>query len=218
MDCQIIQKFVLCVILTGFMILCASSSYAQSVLVEDSPGQETLVSTSSPSYLLESKQNLQTSLVNIKAVDAPAMHTENGRTGIASIEHYGHGVIIDSSGIIATNYHIIANAQHIYVEIDGDNTFEATVLYSSKSDLSFIKIDAPYLLNTIAWGDSSQLQLGNSIIALANSDSGSQSTLGGEVLNLIKGKHSGDVNLLELKVSLKPGDSGGHILDEQGNM
>ena len=43
-------------------------------------------------------------------------------------------------------------------------------------------------------------------------------TLGGEVLNLIKGKHSGDVNLLELKVSLKPGDSGGPILDEQGDL
>ena len=67
------------------MILCASSSYAQSVLVEDSPGQETLVSASSPSYLLESKQNLQTSLVNLEAVNFPAMHTENGRTGIASI-------------------------------------------------------------------------------------------------------------------------------------
>ncbi len=216
MNCQILQKAVSFVILAGFMILCASPSYAQNFLTGFSPDPETLVSAPPRAYLLQSKQNFQASLVDIKAVEVPVMRSENGRTGMASTEHYGHGIIIDSSGIIVTNTHIIANSQHIYVDLGGNNVFEAEVLYSSKSDFSFIKIDAPYRLRTIAWGDSSRVQIGNPVIAFAHSDPDSQCTLGGQVTSLIKGKHSGNVNILQLKLNLKPGDSGGPILDEQG--
>ena len=211
------HKYFLTFVVTASLSLAPVLSFAQGILVQDSSDPQTLVS-SPPGYLLESKHSLQTSLVDIQAVGAPSMQTENGKTGMASTIHYGHGVIIDSSGIIVTNTHIIANAEHIYVSLNEDGVFEAVVLYNSKSDFSFIKIDPPYPLNTISWGDASLLQTGNPIIALANSDTDPRTVLSGEVTNLIKGQHSGNVNYLELKVNLNPGDSGGPIMDEQGDL
>ena len=186
-----LKKSVPCVTLAAFMTLNAAPSHAQSFSLSVFP---------------------ELSLVAIKAVDAPALHTENGKTGMASCERYGHGIIIDPSGIIVTSTHIIAAARHIYVALTGGKTFEATVLYTSKADFSFIKINAHSLLKAIAWGDSSGVQVGNPVVALANS----KSTLGGEITSLIKDTPSGNVELLELKLNLKPGDSGGPILNEQG--
>lgn len=217
MNRQIIHKFIYFAIFTGFMMSYATLSYAQSISTGISSEPETLVSMPQVS-LLESKQGLQSSLVNIRSVEAPVMYAGNGRTGMASIEHDGHGIIIDSSGIIVTNTHIIANAEHIYVDLGDGNTLEVAVLYSGNTDITFIKIDAPYHLRAITWDDSSQLHIGNSIIAFANSGSDSQISLEGEVINLIKGRHSQNVNLLELKLNLNPGDSGGPILDEQGEL
>jgi len=247
-----IQRTLSFVGLCAYLTLCASPSYAQSLVVGGYSDPEILISTppteiaipdpeilvSTPPLAMHtedditetasteqvtqvstpSKQNMQSSLVNIKAVDAPAIHTENGKTGIASTERFGHGVIIDPSGIIATNTHIIANAQHIYVDLNGDKTYEATILYSSNSDISFIKINVPYRLNPIIWGPTSELKAGTPIIAFDDSDSENQSTLDGKVIDMMAGKRPGDVNLLALKLHLAPGDSGGPILDEQGDL
>src|SRR3989338_6795852 len=59
--------------------------------------------------------NLEISLVDIKVVDAPVLRAKNDTMAMGSEERYGQGIIIDSTGIIATNRHIIGNAQHIYV-------------------------------------------------------------------------------------------------------
>jgi len=164
------------------------------------------------------RQNLETTLVDIKAVDSPAFHTENGKSGLGSEERYGQGIIIDSTGIIATNRHIIENAQHIYVMLAGGKIFEATLLRNSNADLCLIKINAPLPLRAVSLADSSEIQTGINVIAFANAGFNPQRILDGQIIKVFKGKSSNSVELLEMNIPLKPGDSGGPVLNEEGSL
>ncbi len=158
------------------------------------------------------------SLVDIKAVDAPAMHSENGKTGIGSEERYGQGIIIDSAGIIVTNRHIIGNARHIYVHLAGGKIFEASILLNSQADMCLIKINAPLPLRAISLADPSQIQIGINVIAVANAGLNLQRKLDGKVIRIFKGTSSNNVELMEMNIPLKPGDSGGPVLNEEGSL
>lgn len=182
------------------------------------PDPEVLVSSPVQSVNNDSGQNLESTLVDIKAVDAPALGINNGKIQAASVERYGQGIIIDSAGIIATNRHIIGNAQHIYVALSGNKIFEATVLLNSQADLCLIKINAPFPLRAISLADSSDIQIGRNVIAVGNAGFNPQRIQGGQVINVFKGVSSNNVELLEMNIPLKPGDSGGPILNEQGSL
>lgn len=181
------------------------------------PDPEVLVSQSRSSNNIPN-HNMEITLVDIKAVDAPALHTEKDKTGVGSEERYGQGIIIDSGGIIATNKHIIGNAQHVYVMLSGGKIFEANVLRKSPTDLCLIKINAPYLLRAISLADPSEIQIGINVIAIANAGFNPQRVLGGQVIKLFKETSSRNVEILETNIPLKPGDSGGPILNSQGSL
>jgi S1-C subfamily serine protease len=165
-----------------------------------------------------SRQNLDSTIVDIKAVDAPALHAENGKVGVGSEQRYGQGIIIDSAGIIATNRHIVGNAQHIYVRLSGGKIFEATVLRNSQTDLCLIKINAPVPLRAISLADPSEIQIGINVIAIANAGLNLQRKLGGQVIKIFKETSSNNVELLEMNIPLKPGDSGGPVLNVEGSL
>jgi len=188
---------------------------AQPFFVGAVEDPEILVSKA-PSSSDSSRQNQEATLVDIKAVDAPSLHTQNGKIGLASDERYGQGIIIDSSGIIATNRHIIQNANHIYVALSTGQAFEATVLRTSQADLCLIKIDTPTPLRAISLADPSEIQIGSNVIAVANAGFNPQRIRGGQVIRIFKGKLSNNVELLETNIPLKPGDSGGPILSKNG--
>jgi len=167
-------------------------------------GQET--------YLFQSEQNLQPSLVRIKAFTIKVSPVENGQARMLGDENQGNGVIIDPSGIIVTNRHIVANMEHILVTLSDGKTSEATVLYSDEIDFCFLKINPPYPLKAIARADFSQTKDGDPVIVLLHN----QSILKGTISSLIHESGSKDVDLLELKLDLHPGDSGGSVFSEQG--
>ena len=181
------------------------------------PDPEVLVSQVRPSDN-NSGQNLDITLVDIKAVDAPALHTKNGKVKIGSEERFGQGIIIDPAGIIATNRHIIGQARHIYVVLSGGKTFEAKVLLNSKAYLCLIKIDAPLPLRAISLADPSEIHIGSNVIAIANAGLNLQRIRGGQIIRVFKEIPSNSVELLEMNIPLRPGDSGGPILNEDGSL
>lgn len=168
--------------------------------------------------LLSRMQNLMPSIVEIKTVYARVLTTEGGQKGIASYERHGAGIIIDPSGIIVTNTHIVINAPQILVALSSGKIFQGTVIYASDADFSFVKIDSPNNLNAIKWADSSKAEIGQPIIALGNSEFDKQSILGGEITSLIESMSSNSIEMLELNLNLYQGDSGGPILDNQGRL
>jgi S1-C subfamily serine protease len=162
--------------------------------------------------------NMEETLVDIRAVDAPALYTENNKTGIGSEMRYGQGIIIDSSGIIVTNYHIIGHAQHIDVALSGGKIYTASVLRVSQPDLCLIKINASFPLRAVTLANSSEIRIGNNVMAITNAGFNLQRLRGGQIIKLYKEKTSDKVELMETNITLKAGDSGGPILNQEGSL
>jgi len=168
-----------------------------------------------PEQLLE---RVKDSLVEVRTTDSKTFNEANGQTVVGTYHTQGYGVIIDSNGLIVTNTHIITNAPHIFVGLSDGTIMEAKKVYSSDADFSFIKIEPSSPLTPITFADSSQVQAGANIIALTNGADDQRHILGGQITNMINGVDSNNVELLELNLDLIEGDSGGPILDDQGQL
>ncbi|MCX7766994.1 MAG: trypsin-like peptidase domain-containing protein, partial [Candidatus Sumerlaeia bacterium] len=85
----------------------------------------------------------------------------------------GSGLIISPEGYILTNHHVIAEAREdsIIVKLNDGRKFSGKEIkiigYDSLTDLAVLKIDATNL-NTVPWGDSEQLEIGEWVLAIGN--------------------------------------------------
>src|SRR5687767_6918508 len=82
----------------------------------------------------------------------------------------GSGFVWDEQGHIVTNYHVVADAQTARVTLADGTTYDGKVLGAAPDkDLAVVKIDAPpSKLKKIAVGDSSELRVGQSVLAIGN--------------------------------------------------
>jgi serine protease Do len=137
----------------------------------------------------------------------------------------GSGAIVDKRGYILTNNHVIEGTKEIKVTVEGIKTpFVATVVASmTEGDLALLKIEAPSDLPAIAVGQSSGLELGETLIALGH-------PLGFKQMVATKGilsAHAEDVELspgttipklLQTDAAINPGNSGGVVINLNGEM
>jgi serine protease Do len=136
----------------------------------------------------------------------------------------GSGIIIDSNGYIATNYHVIADATSITVTLTDGRSFNATVVGSdSDTDLAVIKIDGNNL-PTASFGKSSTLKVGDWVIAIGNAlalEGGSTATVGiVSAVNRTVEESSGTTlyGLIQTDAAINPGNSGGPLIDLSGEV
>ena len=139
----------------------------------------------------------------------------------------GSGFVIDSSGFILTNNHVVENVAlgggSITVTLNGGSTFPATILGRDASyDLAVIKISATNL-PALEFGDSDAIQVGDAVIAI-----GSPLGLSGTVTSgIISAKNravttggsngeSSFMNALQTDAAINPGNSGGPLVDATG--
>src|SRR5205807_3589361 len=81
----------------------------------------------------------------------------------------GSGFIIDPSGLIVTNNHVIANADQITVTLSDDTPLQAQVVgRDAVTDLALLKVDTKTPLPAAAWGDSSRAKVGDWVLAIGN--------------------------------------------------
>ncbi len=202
---------------TALWALDSAPGVAGTLSVGDTANSGILVSPAG-SGSAKSSQNVLTSLVDIKALDRAVPQKHDGMISMGAPQRSGQGIIIDSSGIIATNKHIIGEApQHVYVRLAGGETFEAKVVHISRTDdLALVKIAAPLPLRAMALGDSSQLRIGNRVLAFANPTLNKERQRTGEIIQVYTEVSTNTVAIMEVNIQLKPGDSGGPIVNEQG--
>jgi serine protease Do len=134
----------------------------------------------------------------------------------------GSGILIDDKGYIATNSHVVENAQSIYVELADGRTFPAnTVGTDSLSDLAVIKIDAVNL-TYIYWGDSSLLSVGGWVLAIGNALGEGITATEGIVSRLNVSVDIGEGNtlygLIQTTAPVNPGNSGGPLVNMAGEV
>jgi serine protease Do len=132
----------------------------------------------------------------------------------------GSGFVIDPSGIIVTNNHVVGHAAKIVVSFSDGRELPARVLGSDElTDVSVIKVSAPGPLPYVAWGDSDRMEVGDWILAAGNPFG-----LGGSITAGIVSARGRDIgagpfdDFLQLDAAINPGNSGGPTFNMDGQV
>jgi serine protease Do len=132
----------------------------------------------------------------------------------------GSGFIIDPSGYVVTNNHVIDDASDIQVTLADGSTASARVVgRDTKTDIALLKIPAPHPLPYLAFGDSKKAHVGDWVIAVGNPFG-----LGGSVSAGIISGSNREINagpyddFLQIDAPINPGNSGGPLFDESGQV
>lgn len=139
-------------------------------------------------------------------------------------EGTGSGSVIDSSGHIVTNWHVVADARNIGVTLFNGETYEARVVgYDPPNDIAIIRIDAPEnVLFPITMGDSSKLKVGMRVLAIGNPFELERTLTTGIVSSLnrsIQVQENWSIkSIIQIDASINPGNSGGPLLDLHGRL
>lgn len=132
----------------------------------------------------------------------------------------GSGFIIDPSGLIVTNNHVIANAEQISVTLSDDTTLQAEVIgRDAVTDLALLKVESKTPLPAAAWGDSNKTRVGDWVLAIGNPFG-----LGGTVTSGIISATARDIHsspyddFLQTDASINRGNSGGPMFNLSGEV
>ena len=131
----------------------------------------------------------------------------------------GSGFIVDSSGLILTNAHVVANADEVTVKLTDTREFKAKVVGSDKlSDVAVLKIDAKNL-PTVRIGDPQRARVGEWVVAIG-SPFGLENTV---TAGIVSAKSrtlpdEGYVPFLQTDVPINPGNSGGPLFNMSGEV
>ncbi|MEJ0021325.1 MAG: trypsin-like peptidase domain-containing protein [Candidatus Doudnabacteria bacterium] len=142
----------------------------------------------------------------------------------------GSGFIISSDGLIMTNKHVVDDTTATYTVLTNDGKkYDATVLSRDPvNDLALVKITASNL-PTLALGDSSNLQIGQTVVAIGNSlGQYSNTVTKGIVSGIGRTITAGDTTgssdseqlegVIQTDAAINPGNSGGPLLDIGGSV
>ena len=132
----------------------------------------------------------------------------------------GSGVIIDKSGVILTNNHVVANADTVIVELQDGREFKATdVRTDPQSDLAVVRISPKRALPFAAMGNSDQLRIGDWVLAVGNPFEFESSVSAGIISAKGRSLSAGQrTTYLQTDAAINPGNSGGPLVNLKGEV
>ncbi len=135
----------------------------------------------------------------------------------------GSGAIIDESGLIVTNFHVIQDAAALEVTLSSGSKHKAEIVGMDPSnDLAVIKIETDEELSTIEYGDSSSLEVGRKVLAIGNPFGLDRTLTTGIVSSLGRTMKASNGMLIrgiiQTDAAINPGNSGGPLLGTDGRM
>lgn len=136
-------------------------------------------------------------------------------------EGAGSGVIITADGYIATNNHVIENANKITVRLKNGESYPATLIgKDAQTDIAVIKIETSGL-QAVTFGDSSKLQVGELAVAIGNPLGQLGGTVTDGIISALDREITLDnqtMNLLQTNAAINPGNSGGGLFNDGGEL
>ena len=145
-----------------------------------------------------------------------------GRSGPAlPPSSLGSGFVIDAEkGLIVTNNHVVQEAEEVRVTFFDDDTVEAEIIgRDEKTDLALLKIKTDKELKEVTFGDSSEMRIGDWVIAIGNPFG-----LGGTVTTGIISAQQRNINagpyddFIQTDASINRGNSGGPMFNTRGEV
>ncbi|KAA5801547.1 DegQ family serine endoprotease [Alkalicaulis satelles] len=137
------------------------------------------------------------------------------------VNSLGSGVIVDASGVIVTNNHVVAGARDLRVVLSDRREFAAELLLADeRTDLAVLKIDADEPLPVMAFDDSGTAEVGDLVLAIGNPFGVGQTVTSGIVSALART----DVGItdyaffIQTDAAVNPGNSGGALVNMRGEL
>ncbi|NNC77448.1 MAG: PDZ domain-containing protein [Woeseiaceae bacterium] len=150
----------------------------------------------------------------------PESGTPTARTRFKVSTNFASGVIIDPEGYIVTNYHVVAEAAEIRIQLsDGGFAEPDLVGVDPETDLAVLKIDVPEL-PAIPFGSSANLRIGDVVLAIGNPYGLTASVTQGIVSATGRGnlKLVTFENFIQTDAAINAGNSGGALVNARGEL
>jgi len=136
------------------------------------------------------------------------------------VSSLGSGFIIDPSGIVVTNNHVISDADEVHVILNDGTRLKAEIVgRDQKTDLALLRVKPDKPLKSVKFGDSEKLRLGEWVVAIGNPFS-----LGGTVTAGIVSARNRDINsgpydnYIQTDAAINRGNSGGPLFNLDGEV
>lgn len=133
---------------------------------------------------------------------------------------FGSGFIVEPTGVIVTNHHVVQGAKRVTVRLQDGRVFDSKEIKTDpKSDLAVIRIDTTTTLPYVEFADSAAIEIGDRVLAF-----GSPFGLAGSVTSGIisgKGRHPNLTmyeDYLQTDAAINPGNSGGPLVNLEGKV
>jgi S1-C subfamily serine protease len=148
----------------------------------------------------------------------------------AQVDGLGSGFVIDTQGHIVTNYHVVEGVTDLEVDFQSGYKVRGSVLATDlDSDLAVLQVDVPAeQLTPLVFGDSDQVQVGQTVVAIGNPFGlNGTMTVGivsskGRTLDSLRQSASGAYftagGIIQTDAAINPGNSGGPLLNLQGEV
>jgi S1-C subfamily serine protease len=191
--------------------LLAGWEFGRNTSTSSTPGAGSQATTSQDEAQITTAQEFQPSVVQINVTTAQG-------------EGLGSGTIIDGRGYIVTNYHVVEGATSIMVELyDGTQLPAQLTGVDPFDDLAVVQITPPPHMDVATLGNSSALQVGQTVIAIGNPLGITQTVTSGIVSalgrDISEGKGGGYIlNSIQMDAAINPGNSGGALVDLKGDL
>jgi serine protease Do len=145
---------------------------------------------------------------------------EDGGSRARKVSSLGSGFVIDSSGIIITNNHVIAEADEIFANFNDGSKLKAEIVgRDSKSDLAVLRVKPDKPIKAVSFGDSDKMRVGDWVMAIGNPFG-----LGGSVTVGVVSARNRDINagpydnFLQTDAAINRGNSGGPLFNMDGEV
>jgi len=166
-------------------------------------------------------ESVKPSVVNLFPLSGPGRGREPAQERAPNASGSGSGVIIDPEGHIITNNHVIGDATEIEVRFSDKSKLIAYVVGKDPdTDLAILKVTADHPLPIARFGDSSDVRVGQWVLAVGNPFGldrtvtlGVVSGIGRDNINLSRYE-----NFIQTDASINPGNSGGPLFNVRGEI
>ena len=176
-----------------------------------------------PAYDAEEQNNIavyKKALPSVVNITSTAM-TFNFFYGQVPQTGQGSGFILDKSGHVLTNFHVIADANRIMVKLSDKHEYKATIIGADKThDLALLQINAPNL-QPVTLADSTDLIVGQKVYAIGNPFGLNGTMTRGIISSIrsIRGPEGSPIeDAIQTDAAINPGNSGGPLLNSRGEV
>jgi serine protease Do len=145
---------------------------------------------------------------------------DDGANTSRKVSSLGSGFVIDPSGYIVTNNHVIEGASEIVVNFANGSKLKGKLIGTdTKTDIALVKVEPKKPLKAVAWGDSRKMRIGDWVMAIGNpfglGGSVSVGIVSARNRNLNAGPYD---NFLQTDAAINRGNSGGPLFNMYGEV